>query len=320
MKLKNKRVLVTGATGFIGANLTRRLLKEGSRVNIFTRDESDKWRIKDVLKDVSSHTVDILNEQKLNGAINHIKPEIILHAAVYGGYRFQKDTKKIFDTNFISTVNLLSACKKVGFEVFINTGSSSEYGVKRQAMKEDDLLEPVSNYGVSKAFATLYCQSYAKREKIPVVTLRLFSPYGYFDDPSRMIADMIMTCLSGKEPKVLSPLAVRDFIFIEDVMDSYIKTIEHKDSVGGEIFNIGYGKQHSVKKVVNTITRLTGNRVKLEYADTPASTMEPKTWQADISKAEKKLKWEPRFGLSDGLKKTIEWFEDNSALYKGRPG
>ena len=312
--LKGRKVLITGSTGFIGANLVRRFLKIGAEVHILTRTTSNKWRIKGVLKDVHEYCVDLLDYEKLASIISDIKPEIIVHTAIYGGYPFQKDIKKIIEFNFIGTVNLVNACKKVDFELFVNTGSSSEYGIKSKPMAEEDILKPVDDYGVSKVAATLYCQAVARREKLPVVTLRLFSPYGYYEEPPRLIPSVVISCLKGRNPEVSSPNSVRDFIFIEDVIDAYMKVIETSD-IGGEIFNIGYGRQQSVGEVVNKIVELTANNVRPEWGSLPKRANEPDVWQADITKAKDVLKWEPKYSLERGLAKTVKWFVENMILY-----
>lgn len=314
--LKDKRIVVTGATGFIGANIIRHFLKEGARIAAFFLSGDDKWRIKDISKDILEYPVDLLKRAELEGAISQIKPQIIFHTAVYGGHVFQKDTDRIMKTNFLGTVNLLNACNNAGFELFVNTGSSSEYGIKSHPMKEDDLPEPMTDYGVSKLAATLYCQAAARRENKPIVTLRLFSPYGYYDEQTRLIPSVIISCLKNKNPEVSAPDYVRDFIFIEDVIDAYIKVIENKDRVKGEILNIASGRQYSVAEAVNEIIKFTGNVPGPQWGKSPKYCIEPEIWQADISKAERLLNWKPKYDLGRGLKRTIDWFQENSSLYK----
>lgn len=313
--LKNKKILITGATGFIGANLARYFLKNGADISIFIRKTSNKWRIHDILEDTSGYRVDLVDTVKLRRIIKKIKPHIIIHAATYGGYQFQKDTQKIIETNFTGTVNLINACKSIDFELFINTGSSSEYGIKPKPMKETDMLEPVNEYGASKAAATLYCHAVLKKESRPVVTVRLFSPYGYYEEKNRLIPSLILSCLKSKNPKVSSPNSVRDFVFIEDIMDAYKKVIGNKDNIKGEIFNIGFGEQHTVGEVAREIVRLTGNRVKPEWGKVNNPRQEPKFWQADITKTKKLLGWHPEHDLKRGLTKDIDWFKANRNKY-----
>ena len=315
--IERKKVLITGSTGFVGTNLVRRSLKIGAEVHIITRTTSNKWRLNGVLKDVNEYCVDLLDYEKLESIILDIRPEIIFHTAVYGGYPFQKDIKTVIESNYSGTVNLVNACKKVDFELFVNTGSSSEYGIKSKPMTEEEILEPVDNYGVSKAAATLYCQAVARREKMPVVTLRLFSPYGRYEEPARLIPSVVLSCLRGRTPEVSSPNSVRDFIFIEDVIDAYMKVIETSD-IGGEIFNIGYGEPHSVGEVVSKIVELTGNNVRPEWGSVPKRAIEPNVWQADITKAKDVFKWVPKYSLEKGLAKTVNWFMENMILYDKR--
>lgn len=315
MRWQRKKILITGATGFIGANLVRYFLKRQASVSILIRKTSDKWRIQDIIKKVSAYSVDLLDSRKLSRAILHIRPEIIFHTAAYGGYIFQQHTKKIFETNFLGTVNLVNACRNINFELFINTGSSSEYGIKSKAMAETDLLEPLTDYGVSKAAATLYCQAVAKREKRPIITLRLFSPYGYYEEPSRLIPSVIKACLKGENPKLSSPNFVRDFIFIEDIISAYDKAADNKDEVSGKIFNIGYGKQYTLGEAVNKIAEVSEEKIRPQWDRISNPRFEPASWCADISKAAKILNWKPKYTLEEGIKKNIAWFKENLSLY-----
>jgi nucleoside-diphosphate-sugar epimerase len=314
--MKNKKILITGATGFIGANLAEYFLEKGADVSIFTRGTSDKWRIRSILRNVTEYSVDLKEAVKLEKIIKKIKPQIVIHAAVYGGHSFQSNASKIIEANFTGTVNLINVLKGAGIELFINTGSSSEYGVKSEPMKESDLLEPFSEYGVTKAASELYCHAVAKKENMPVVTLRLFSPYGYYEEKNRLVSSVILSCLKFKNPKLSSPDSVRDFIFVEDVINAYKKVIDNKDKVKGEVFNIGSGKQYAIEDVVKNIVKLTGNKVKPEWGRIANSRQEPKCWQADISKAGRLLNWKPEFSLRQGLEKDISWFKRNTALYK----
>ncbi|RLF51872.1 MAG: NAD-dependent dehydratase [Thermoplasmata archaeon] len=314
----SKTMLITGATGFIGSCLIHKLVDTNVYdIHIIKRKQSNIWRIKNILDYVSIHDVDIIDYTKLRKVIKSVKPDLIFHTATYGGYPFQKDINKIIQTNIIGTINLVNVCAEVGFDAFINTGSSSEYGLKDKPIQETDLPEPISEYGVAKEAATLFCQAKAKKERLPIVTLRLFSPYGYYEEPTRLIPSVIKSCLLNKNPKVSSPHSVRDFIFVEDVVNAYIKAINFSSS-SGEVFNIGYGQQHSVGYVVNKIIRLTGDKVKPEWGSIPKRSNEPTSWQADISKAKDILHWKPKYSIEHGLKKTIEWFEKNISLYTQR--
>jgi len=318
--LSGKKVLITGATGFVGANLVRMVLKQGSEVYIITRKESDKWRIDDVLGEIAEYNtdfnIDLLDCDKLKRIIRRIRPDIIYHTATYGGRPGQKDAIKIAQTNLIGTINLIKACQKFGFDLFVNTGSSSEYGIKERAMQEGDLLEPVNDYGISKSAATQYCRAVARNKGLPIVTLRLFSPYGSYEQSTRLIPSVILSCLRRKKPKISSPYFVRDFVYIQDVLDAYAKLSEVPD-LGGEVFNIGSGKQCMVGDVANMIIELSGYCTELETGMPQGWPNEPKKWEADISKANDILGWMPKYSMEKGLAETIRWFEKNINIYSG---
>lgn len=314
-KLKSKRVLITGATGFIGANLTRHLIKMGIRPYLFMRKSSHCWRIKDLLDKASIELVDLTCQQEVEHSIARIRPEIIYHCAVYGGYSWQTDPEMIIKTDIDGTLNLLFACKKCGFELFVNTGTSSEYGLKNTAMKETDFLEPITVYGVSKASATLFCTCLAKREGLNIITLRLFSAYGYLEEVKRLIPWVVVSCLKNKDIRLSSAESVRDFIFIEDVVDAYMKATELAAKGVGEIFNIGSARQASVKEMVELIVQQTKTKVRPLWNSLPNPRIEPKCWLADIAKAKEQLNWSAKHSLEEGVEKTVEWFKQNIGLY-----
>lgn len=307
-------VLVTGATGFVGSCLARRLVDLNYDVHIFTRINSNKWRIKDLLGQVTEHEVDLRDAGNVKKVVHKIAPAIVCHLATYGGFSFQKTPSIIIESNLIGTINLLRACEKTGFNCFINTGSSSEYGIKPVPMSECDILEPVGDYGVSKAAATLFCRSEAIEKNLPIVTLRLFSPYGPWDDPKRLIPYVIKSLLRGEPPALSVPESCRDFVYIDDVLDSYLKVIK-TPLTGGGIFNIGSGNQHSIGEVVALITEMLGSGLEPRWGMVNSHRAEPSSWVADIEKTRIKLGWLPKTSLWEGLKKTTAWIRENLELY-----
>ncbi len=310
-----EKVFITGATGFVGSNLARRYLGHGAEVYINVRDTSDTWRIDDILPEVNIVPVDITDYEKLTSTLKKIRPNFILHTATYGGSADQKISEKIIATNITGTLNVLRCCRDINVDLVVNTGSSSEYGIKNLPMKESDLLEPLNEYGVSKAAATLYCQEYAVSEKIPVITLRLFSPFGPYEQKSRLIPSVILAALQKINPRISSRRFVRDFIFMDDVLDAYDTALNLKNP-SGKIFNIGSGTQYSIGEVVDMIIRLLGNEVSYDVGAPQAWKNEPATWQADIEKAKSELGWVPKYPLEPGLLATINWFKEHKELYE----
>lgn len=311
-----EKVLVTGATGFVGANLVRRLINENYEVHILSRESSSMWRLNDILDKFINHKVDLNEVEKLEKIVDEIKPQNIIHLAIYGGRPSQEDEKKIFESNLIGTMNLINACNSFEYKCFINTGSSSEYGVKYKPMVETDICEPINMYGISKVSATMYCNYKAMNENKNIGTLRLFSPFGDYEDKGRLIPDLILGSLINKTVKLANPDAVRDYIYIEDVCDVYMKILKSPEKIKGEIFNLGYGKQQSVQFMAETVKKLISEDVKLKYNEVNGRKADTDIWVADIEKIKKVFDWKPKYDMEMGLKKSIEWFQNNLNLYE----
>ena len=316
--MDNKKILITGVTGFVGANLLRKLIDSKNDIHIIIRSTSNLWRINDIIDKVNTHICDLTNRENVENLVLKIKPQIIFHLAVYGGYQFQKESLKIINTNLIGTINLLDACCEIGFECFINTGSSSEYGIKNKPMSENDLLEPINEYGIAKAAATLYCQAIGRKKNLPIFTLRLFSPYGYYEGSTRLIPYLIISCLRGSDLNLANPYAVRDFNFVEDVIDAFIETYNNKENIfPGDIFNVGNAEQHSVQEVFELVKRLTGYKEEPHWGKAKLRDSDnAKVWIADNDKVKKIIGWKPLHNIENGLKKNIEWFEKHLYLYE----
>ncbi|HSX40815.1 MAG TPA: NAD(P)-dependent oxidoreductase [Candidatus Saccharimonadales bacterium] len=315
--MKKKKFLITGATGFVGSCLARRLVEEGEDVSILVRDKKNSWRINDISKKMRIYECDLIDPLKTRQIVSRINPTHIFHLAAYGALPQEQSFEMMVDVNIKGTHNLLTAAVENGFDLFIHTGSSSEYGTKNASMKENDELVPINDYGVTKAAASLLVQSIAEKEKLPIIIFRLFSPFGYFEQKDRLIPSVILSALKNKPILLSSPSHVRDFIFIEDVMSAYLSSAKKKITQV-QIVNIGSGKQRSVEDLVRAVVKLTGSKSKVRWGAVKKQKRqkEPEMWQANISKAKKVLSWQPTHSLEEGLVKTIAWFGNNSDYYE----
>ena len=306
--LPRKSILITGGAGFIGANLIRELLRLNYKVNLILKKSSDLWRIKDILNKVKIHHADLLNKKKLTKIVSKINPNFIIHLATYSGYRNQADVEEMIDVNIKETLNLLLASKNVNYNLLINTGSSSEYGIKEKPMKEDSLLEPISFYAATKSSATLLCQVFAKEYKKPIVTLRPFSVYGPYEEEKRFIPTIIKAVLKNKSIKITPGNQRRDFIYIKDVVDIYIKALSYGKKLSCQILNVGTGIEKTNDEVVCILLKLTGKKVRIEKGAFPKRLWDTQHWVSDISKTQKLLRCKPKFSLEKGLWKTYKWY------------
>jgi len=299
--------------------MAQALYDVGYDVHILTRKTSNKWRLTDVLPKVNNHVGDLTDFDKLKKIVEEINPEIIFHlatASIFGGKHLPE--RDLITVNFVGTFNLMNACNNIDYKCFINTGSSSEYGPKNMPMKEDDVCEPVNMYGVTKLASSLYGKVAAKLNNKPIVTLRLFSPFGPYDDPSRLITYTILNALEGKDLKLANPDAVRDYIYVEDVIQSYMYAISRMNSLKGEVLNVGLGKETKISYAVEKIIEFTDSRSKVFWNKVTPRSFDTDHWEADMNKSKKILKINAQTEFEEGLKKTIGWFKENINLYRTR--
>lgn len=314
MDRKKLSVLITGATGFIGSHLTRKLFQEGYKVSIITRKKSKITTLKDILPFIHVYYSDLLHLSKLEKIMKSVKPNYIFHLATYPNYRSTKDIYNLVKTNIIGTLNLLMASLEINYAAFVNTGSSSEYGIKNHPMKETDSLKPISFYAATKASATFLSSVFAKIYNKPIVTFRLFSVYGPHEEEDRFIPTAIKAGVLEVPLFLTKDIVRRDFIFVDDVVDAYFSII-NRSIAPGEIYNIGTGKQYSNHDIVGTLEKIIGKKIKIAKKTFKNRPWDTKTWVADISRAKNDLGWHPQFSLEKGLRTTYRWFKKTHHFY-----
>jgi nucleoside-diphosphate-sugar epimerase len=156
---------------------------------------------------------------------------------------------------------------------------------------------------------------YSHQKKLPAVTLRIFTPYGIFEEPGRLIADVMVAAVKKKSLKIFSRKAKRDFVYIDDVISALIKA-SNKPGIEGEIFNIGSGNATSIEELVDLVCKVTNTNLEVSW-DNESQREYDKTGTngfANLQKA-KKIGWKPEVSLKDGLSKTYDWFSQNIKLY-----
>ena len=245
-----KRIILTGGTGFVGANLARRLLRDGHELHLLVRPHYQPWRIEAIRSDLRFHECTSTMRKPSRASSAEIRPDWVFHLAVHGAYSWQTDWEQMVRTNIQGTMSLVSACLKTGFEAFVNTGSSSEYGFKDHAPAESEPLEPNSHYAVTKAAATLFCRYTAQSRRVHLPTLRLYSVFGPYEDPGRLLPTLIMHGLKGELPPLADPDVARDFVYVDDVVEAYLLAATVPTPEWGPIYNVGTGVQTTLRDVV----------------------------------------------------------------------
>jgi len=308
-KLIKTPILITGSTGFIGANLTHYLVSAGYEVHLIIKNQSNTWRLNSIINNINFYNADLIEFDKIELIINKIKPKTIFHLATYGAYPYQNEMDKIKFVNLDCTINLLRICEKHNFDIFINTGSNSEYGFKEDLMKESDILEPNSYYSVFKSASTLFCQYESIHKELPIVTLRPFHVYGPYEEPTRFMPVLINNLLNNNCPPLVSPHIKRDMIYIQDLIDFYIM-VSTKLIGLGKIFNIGSGVQYSIEEIVKVAIDITNSTVRPEWNTMSSRVWDSEKWGADMSLVQDTYNWKPNYNLYDGMKKTIQWYKN----------
>ena len=304
-----KKIFITGATWFIGSNLLRRLIKLWAKdIHILLRKESNSSRIQDAIDWVQVHTFSLEDRDETLENITRIQPQIIFHLAAAGTavWRTPFTIEELIHMNTLWMMNLVDAAIVAQCECFVNTGSSSEYGKKDHPMSEWDIIEPNNPYGLSKAVSTQYATYIGKAKNFPIVTFRLFSVYGPYEEPSRLIPTLINNYLSWVASQLSSPHSVRDFIYIDDVIDAFLEADKAIWSPG-EIFNIGTGIQYSIQDVVNTIKKLLNSEINPIFGQQRMNQVEPTSWVANNNKMKTILNIELK-DIKIWLSKTIEYY------------
>lgn len=300
------RFLVTGAAGFIGASLVRRLLDRGGDVTVLLQDATDAWRLKDVLPRVRVVKGDVADPAAASRAVAASAPDAVYHLAAHGAYESQKDADRILRTNLMGTWAMLEACAASPVRLFVHAGSSSEYGFKKEPMRETDLLQPNSVYAVGKAAATHLCSYLATKSKFAIVTCRLFSVYGPWEEPTRLVPTILRRCLQNQPLEMVPRETARDFVYVDDILDAFLNC-DGLAARSGEVFNLGTGRQTTMGEFVDAAVELTGSRSEVKWGAMAPRVWDAFTWVSDSAKASEQLGWKAAHPLRDGLRRTLEW-------------
>ena len=313
------RVALTGATGFIGANLARRLLADGHEVHLLLRPGHDPWRIAELRGSVREHELELTDRGAVSAALALARPERVFHLAAYGAYAHQADAEQAARTNVLGTVVLLEAARARGIGAFIYAGTSSEYGLKDHAPTEDEALAPNSAYAVTKAAATTYCAFVARRDKAHVVSLRLYSAYGPWEEPTRLVPQLVLAGLDGRLPPLVDPDIARDFVHVDDVCDAFVLAA-WSDRAASAVYNVGTGVQTTLRDAVEAARRLMHVSAEPAWGSMPDRAWDTNVWVADPTRIARELGWRARTGFADGLARTVEWFRTPAirSLYAAR--
>lgn len=287
------KILVTGATGFLGSHLLKALLHDGHEVAILKRSFSNTWRIKDIVGQLISYDLDKckLDEPfKRQGNF-----DAVIHTATSYG-RKEETIREIATINTLFPLELLETASSFQTPIFINT---------------DTVLNKCLNaYSLSKKHFMEWGKYYAFQRNVQFVNIKLEHIYGPKDDTSKFTTFIIKSCLDNV-PEINLTLGEqkRDFIYIDDAVDAYIRILRRNNLERFQDYELGSGKTVSIREFVETVHQMAHSRTVLNFGAIPYREEETMESKADI-KALMKIGWMPQFGLSDGIKACLADEED----------
>ena len=323
MNWKNKKVLVTGAGGFIGSHLTERLSELEADVRALVHynalgtwgwlDQSERRN------DVKVIAGDIRDRDSVNEAAEGVEFIFHLAALIAIPYSYHAPLSYV-RTNIEGTLNVLQAARQMDVARVIHTSTSEVFGTARYVpIDENHPLQGQSPYAASKIGADKLAESFHLSFQLPVVTLRPFNTFGPRQSARAVIPTVITQCLNGQSVKLGNLHPTRDLNYVSDTVDGFLRAATAADAVGHTI-NLGSGEETSIKELAERIAELIGAPVDIQSDPRRIRPQDSEVERlvADNRLARKLLGWKPHTSLEDGLKKTIEWVKAHLEQY--RPG
>ncbi len=298
---KSNALLVVGGGGFIGSHVMNHAVKKGWDVVSLTLGS----RSANSKPPKNRHlSVDVGDRDSLREALKKFSFRYVVNCVGYVDHSpFMKGGRSVIDVHFQGILNLVEALQKNDLESFINIGSSDEYGTAKAPQSETLREAPIAPYSLAKTAATHFLQMLHQTEKFPATTLRLFLAYGPGQDQKRFLPQIIRGCLEGKSFPVSEGQQLRDFCYIEDVIEAIFLALVNPKAQG-EVLNIASGSPISIRQVIEKVQGMIGKGTPRfgEIAYRPGENM---ALYADIEKVRRILGWQPKTSLDSGLEKTI---------------
>ncbi len=308
--MKNKKVLITGGSGFIGSHLTKRLVNLGADVSVTVKYKSiiDNVRLSPIWNDIKVIEADLRNLDSLK-PIAKESYDIIFHLAAYNhvGDSFLHVNESLM-SNAIATANLLES--EIDFGRLVYTATSEIYGYQENVpFNEDFLPYPISPYAVGKYAGELYARMKNHENNMPIVFIRPFNTFGPYQSDRAVIPELIIKCLKNMPIETTEGKQTREFNYVDNIVDGFLAIATHKP-ISNEPINIGSNQEISIADLVKTIHTLCESDSDLKIGALDNRPTEIWRMSADNTKASEILGWEPKVSFEEGLKITIDWFRD----------
>ncbi|MBP6210947.1 MAG: GDP-mannose 4,6-dehydratase [Anaerolineales bacterium] len=325
MNLKNRKVLVTGAGGFIGSQLVESLLTEGAHVRAFVRYTSrgDAGFLNLLPEELAGNleivSGDLRDMRAVSESVRDCDLVYHLGALISIPYSYRRPVE-VAEVNFMGTLNVLMACREHGASRLVHTSTSEVYGTALRApIDEEHPLQGQSPYSASKIGADKLAESFFCTYNLPVVTVRPFNTFGPRQSARAVIPAIITQALTGRSIRLGNLDTTRDFTYVSDTVRGFLLAGSAAGVEGGA-FNLGTGTEIRVGDIAERILRLMGLPVDIQIDTERLRPQKSEVFRliSDNRLAREKLKWTPQVSLDEGLERTIAWMRSHLELY--RPG
>lgn len=297
------RVLITGASGFIGSYVTRALIDSGHDVLVLAVPDDDLWRLQDVLANVSVVRGTLQDTHNLQVKIHEWKPTACLHLAWYAEPgKYLNSTENL--NSLQGSLNLLQILAETGCRQFVGAGTCAEYEMKKEMLAEIDKVKPETLYAASKLSFQMVGEQLAKEFGLHFAWGRIFFLYGEKEDPRRLVPAAVLALQKGEVFPASQGEQVRDYLHIADIANAFLTLVE-KQSEG--IFNICSSQPLTIRNLLIKIGELTGKPHLISHGALPYREWEPMFICGNNDKL-KSLGWVPKISLEQGLQQVIQWW------------
>ena len=318
-----RSVLVTGAGGFIGSHLAELLVRRGAKVRGFVRYTSrgeHGWldQVEPGIRDeIDVFAGDLANPEAVAGALAGCETVLHLGALIPIPYSY-RHPREFVAANVAGTLNVLEAARRTEVRRVVQVSSSEVYGTAQTIpIPEDHPLHPQSPYAATKVGADQLALSYARSFGLPIVLARPFNTFGPRQSARAVIPTIVTQALTRDRIELGAVETTRDFLYVGDTVEGLARCAE-AEGVEGEVFNLGTGREHSIRDVVDLVLAATGKQLPVEVAQ---ERLRPEASEVDrlcasVEKARAVLGWEAQVSFEDGLRRTIDWLTGSLDAYR----
>ncbi len=298
------KVLVTGATGFIGSHLARLAVNEGHSVQALVGPASDRWRVRDIEDRIQFIESDLRELRVSDTSLALDRPDLCVHLA-WRGWSGSLAAVEENVTSLSVGLEFMRLVAELRCPRLIVAGTCLEYDTTYPTLSEGTPVRPGDLYGTCKNAFFQVAQEFSRQAKMEVVWPRIFYSYGPYEDPRRLVPSIVLAVLHGQPAKATGGEQIRDYLHVEDIA-SAIWTVARTGLTGA--VNIASGISVSVGDVIRQIAELMGRPDLVRLGALPYRKGEPMVIRADASLLRERVGWHPQFDLRSGLRRTIEWW------------